>query len=319
LMTPCISPPTVAAVPDARGTGEFAAIERIAALLGPPPAGEVWIGDDAAVVHVGGARCVIAADALVAGVHADLSLTSVADLGWKALVVNVSDVAAMGCAASRAVVTVAGPPATRLEELYEGLRAAAVEYACPIVGGDLANAPDLTVSVTVVGPGGVSPPPVLRSGARPGDEVWVTGPLGAAAAGLRALRAGACPPALRAAHARPVARVAEGIAARELGATAMIDVSDGFAADLGHVLDASGVGCALDFVPIAEGATEAEAIGGGDDYELVWCAPPEAGIAAGFAGRGLRPPIKVGRCVDDPAERPEASGWVHSFGEASRE
>lgn len=306
-------PPTVAAVPDARATGEFAAIERIAARLGPAVPGEVWAGDDAAVVVVGGARLAIAADALVAGVHADLSLTSVSDLGWKALSVNLSDLAAMGCTATRAVVTVAGPAGTKLEELYEGLGAAAVTFSCPIVGGDLTNAPELVVSVTVVGPADVTPPPVLRSGARAGDEIWVSGALGAAAAGLRALRGGARPPALVGAHARPVPRIAEGVAARELGATAMIDVSDGFAADLAHILDASGVGCELELVPVAEGATEADALSGGDDYELVWCAPPGAAVETGFAGRGLRAPVRVGRCVEDTSRRPAGAGWAHQF------
>jgi thiamine-monophosphate kinase len=300
-------------VPDARGTGEFAAIERIAARLGPAAPGEIWVGDDAAVVLIGGSGVVVAADALVAGVHADLSLTSVADLGWKALAANISDVAAMGCTATRAVVTVSGPAGTKLEELYEGLGAAAVTFSCPIVGGDLTNGPELVVSVTVLGSADVDPPPVLRSGARPGDEIWVSGPLGGAAAGLRALRAGERSGELVAAHARPVPRIAEGIAARELGATAMIDVSDGFIADLGHILDASGVGCEVDLVPAAAGATEADARSGGDDYELVWCAPAGAGIEAGFAARGLRPPVRVGRCVADTGRRPVGQGWAHDL------
>jgi thiamine-monophosphate kinase len=116
-----------------------------------------------------------------------------------------------------------------------------------------------------------------------------------------------------------VARVAEGAAARLLGATAMIDVSDGFAADLGHVLDASGVGCELDAVPVAEGATPDEALAGGEDYQLVWCAPAGAPIAAGFEERGLPAPVRVGRCLADRARRVlagqplPAGGWVHRF------
>jgi thiamine-monophosphate kinase len=279
----------------------------------------VWIGDDAAIVRVGGGVVVASADALVAGVHADLALTSLADFGWKALAVNVSDLAAMGCAASRALVTVSGASPAEIDSLYDGLAAAATAFGCEVIGGDLSGGSSLVVSVSVLGDGDVEPGPVLRSGARADDDVWVTGPLGSAAAGLRLLRAGTARPAARlvAAHARPVPRVAEGIAARELGATAMIDVSDGFAADLGHVLDASGVGCSLDAVPVADGASEEDALGGGDDYELVWCAGRDAGVAEGFAARGLSRPLRIGRCVDDPGARSVGhvplgrAGWQH--------
>ena len=318
---------------DPSGAAEFAAIERIAARLAAGgvgrPAGELWIGDDAAIVVIGAARVAVSADALVEGVHADLSLTTPADLGWKALAVNVSDLAAMGCVASRAVVTVAGPPDTDLDGLYEGLAAAAETYGCPVVGGDLTGAAVLVVSVTVLGDAGLTPGPVTRAGARPDDQIWVTGPLGGAAAGLAALRRAsrggpAVPGALRQAHARPVPRVAEGTAARELGARAMIDISDGFGADLGHVLDASGVGAELTVVPVATGASAAEALGGGDDYELVFCAPAEAPIRAGFADRGLPEPILVGRCVADRGRRTLAdrpfgpSGWAHAIGDPGR-
>jgi thiamine-monophosphate kinase len=142
--------------------------------------------------------------------------------------------------------------------------------------------------------------------------VWVTGPLGAASAGLRALRAGTpAGAALVAAHARPVPRVAEGTAAREVGATAMIDVSDGFGADLGHILTSSGVGAELTSLPVAPGASEADAYGGGDDYELVFCAPAGTPIVEGFTARGLRAPVRVGVIVADPSRRPPAAGWVH--------
>jgi thiamine-monophosphate kinase len=310
-------PPTVVAVGEATGAaGEFAAIARIARRFGAPPDGEVWIGDDAAVVRVGRGVLAIAADAVVAGVHADLRLTSVADLGWKALAVNVSDLAAMGLVAERAVVTVSGPPETDLDALYEGLAAASRAFACPVVGGDLTESPTLVVSVTVVGDAGVSPPPVRRNGAAEADAIWASGPLGAGAAALRSLRAG-----MRgSAHARPEPRTGEGVAARELGATAMIDVSDGFAADLGHVLDASGVGCELDCLPVAPGATRDEALGGGEDFELVWCMPATTDPRGAFAARGLRLPVRLGRCTADPACRtlqgqPLAPvGWQHRVG-----
>jgi thiamine-monophosphate kinase len=297
--------------------GEFVAIARLASRLGPGPVGETWIGDDAAVVGAPpGGLLLLCADTVVEGVHADLSLTGLDDLGWKAVAANVSDIAAMGGVPAHCVVTVAGPASVDLDLLYEGIGAAAARWACPVVGGDLVSSPVLVVTVAMTGV--VDGSPVLRSGARPGDGVWVTGPLGAAAAGLRLLRSGgSVPAALRAAHARPAALISEGMAARRAGATAMIDVSDGFGADLGHILDASGVGAELAGLPVAAGATPAEALGGGEDYQLVFTAPHGAGVPAAFAG--MRVPVRVGRIVTDPARRTldgaplGADGWQHNW------
>jgi len=299
-------------------TGEFAAIAAIRSRLpGPTTPGEVWIGDDAAVLPVPtNGRLLLASDSVVAGVHADLGLTGLDDLGWKAMAACISDIAAMGGEPDYAVVAVAGPAGTDLGLLYEGIAAASTEYRCPVVGGDLANAPRLVVTVTVTGSSRGEP--VLRSGAHPGDLIWVTGLLGAAAAGLRLYRDGRRgPDPLLAAHARPRAEIAAGRAARTCGATAMIDVSDGLAADLGHVAEASGVGLRLDAVPVAPGATRSEALSGGEDYALVFCAPPSAPVAACFAGLGQ--PILLGRCTADPGERTiagepfPASGWEHRW------
>jgi thiamine-monophosphate kinase len=292
---------------------EFAVIRRIAARFSEAAAGELWIGDDAAIVRVGAGVVAVAADALVVGVHADLSFTTLADFGWKALAVNVSDLAAMGVVAMRALVTVSAPPGTDIDALYDGIADASQAMECPIVGGDLTTAPELVVSVTVLGDAAVEPPPVTRAGAGAGDAVWVSGPLGAAAAALRERRADP-------AHARPVPRTRAGVTARELGATAMIDVSDGFAADLGHVLDASRVGVELDAVPVAAGATAEDAIGGGDDYELVWCCPSAVDVVGEFARRQLDTPTRVGEIVADPSRRLLAGralgrkGWVHQVG-----
>lgn len=302
--------------------GEFDALRQLASMLPPAPEEETWIGDDTAVVKApSGGWLLLAADAVVAGVHADLALTGVDDLGWKALVANLSDVAAMGGRPGHAVVTVAGPPDTDLALLYEGIVAAANRYGCPVVGGDLTGAPTLVVSIAVTG--WVSDAVVRRGGALVGDGIWVTGPLGAAAAGLRILRQryggaaalSATEEVLIRAHARPAPALAEGQAAAAGGATAMIDVSDGLAADLGHVADASKVGFALDAVPVAPGATEAEALGGGEDYELVFCAPDDAVVERAF--RGLRPPTRIGTCVAGvetrtlAGRRLEVSGWQH--------
>jgi len=233
----------------------------------------------------------------------------------------VSDIAAMGGRPGRLLVAVAGPPDTDVDGLYRGVAAAAAVYGCPVVGGDLANADQLVVAVTVTGTVADDPGPVTRRGARPGDVLVVTGPLGGAAAGLRRLRAGAVAGdrGVVDRHRRPQARVAEGEAARRAGAHAMIDVSDGLTADVGHLASASGVGVELDEVPVDVGATADEALTGGDDYELVVATADPEGLAAAFAAVGLAPPTPIGRCVDDPAVRTlagrplPAGGWEHRW------
>lgn len=305
---------------------EFAVIDRLRHRLPSPPPGEVWIGDDAAVVGVGGATVLLATDLAVAGVHADLAVVSVADLGWRAVVAAVSDIAAVGGRPRHLLVAVAAPAETDLDELHEGVAAAAAACGCHVVGGDLSNGPGPVVAVSVVGVVEDGPGPVLRGGAEAGDHLFVTGPLGAAAAGLRTLRAaaggavgGAAASPVVEAHRRPVARLAEGEAARRAGARAMIDVSDGFGADLGHLADASGIGFHLDRVPVAPGATVDEALGGGDDYELVFAAPDPDRVLAAFAAAGLRAPVAVGTCLADTSKRDwggrrlEATGYEHAW------
>jgi thiamine-monophosphate kinase len=306
------------------GAGERAAIERIRALLPAPPPHETWIGDDAAVVEPPGRPLLLAADLVVEGVHADLSLVGLDDVGWKALAVNVSDIAAMGGRPLHALVSVAGPSDTDLDLLYAGIAEAAREYRCAVVGGDLSNAPSLTVAVAVTGecPAGR---PVLRSGARPGDALLVTGPLGRSAAGLAVLRRRARTDAeaeYAEAHRRPRARVAEGMVAAATGATAMIDVSDGLAADVRNLASASGVGFDLYTVPADAGwlGSEEDALFGGEDYELLFATPDVDGTTDAFLTEGLRPPIVVGHCTADPAERSlngrplPQGGWEHRFG-----
>jgi thiamine-monophosphate kinase len=234
------------------------------------------------------------------------------------MAVNVSDIAAMGARPLQAVITVAGPPDTDLDRVYQGIAEAARSYECPVVGGDLTNGPGLVVSVAmmVTVPGGE---PVRRSGARAGDSIFVTGPLGLSAAGLRVLRKGAKgSSAAVAAYRRPTPDLAMGEAARLAGATSMIDISDGLAADLGHLADASGVGLALDEVPVGEGATLEEALTGGEDYVLAFTAPSEAAVALAF--EGLRQPVLIGICTSAMSERtlagqplPAAGGWEHSW------
>lgn len=282
------------------------------------------IGDDTAVVASPTGPLLLAADALVEGVHADLRLTGIDDLGWKALAVNVSDVAAMGGRPLHALVTV-GLPEGRggdLAGLYDGLLAAAEAYGCTVVGGDLTLCPVLALTVAVTGTiddGG--PGPVWRSGACPGDTLFVTGSLGAAAAGLRRIGSegtGAAGPDVDA-HRRPQALVDHGRAARHGGARAMIDVSDGLALDLGRLATASGVGVIVEHVPVAEGATFEEALGGGDDYQLLMAAPDPERLLTRFRGDGLALPVAVGRCTGDQTERRlgggalPAAGWEHRW------
>jgi thiamine-monophosphate kinase len=254
------------------GAAELDAIAQLSGRIGSPRTGEVWIGDDMAVLR-GPATLLFATDVAVEGVHFTTETGTLSDAGWKALAANLSDVAAMGGTPTAAVVGLAGANRASLDALYDGILACAAEFDCPIVGGDLTNAAVLVISIAVVADAGEGRP-VLRSAGRPGDQVFVTRPTGASAAGLRALELDA-----RAvgdvvdAHRRPAPRLAEGRAARRAGATAMIDVSDGLGLDLDRLCRASDVGVVLDEVPIALGATLEDALGGGEDYELLFAAP----------------------------------------------
>ena len=287
---------------------------------------DLGIGDDAAVVTLpGGGRVVLATDLVVEGVHVDLATSSPEDVGWKALMVTVSDLGAMGCAPSHALLSVAAPRGFPVERLGDGVAEAATVTGCAVVGGDLTSSPGgLVVSVTAVGPEGEGPPPLRRRGARPGDHLLLTGPLGASAAGLRLLSAGDGRNVrgdLATAHRRPVARIDEGVVARSAGARAAIDVSDGLSADVVHLARASGVGLDLGLGPdaVADGADRAEALSGGEDYELVLATPDPDRLRAAFRSSGLRDPIEIGTCTGREGEwllegRPLGpGGWRHRF------
>lgn len=283
--------------------GEFALLGALAPYLASA-GGDLLVGtgDDAAVLEVGGRPVCITVDVLVEDVHFRRELSSFADVGWKAVAVNVSDVAAMAGTPSVAVVGLCRPatlPETAVTELYRGMDEACRRWDLRLVGGDTVAADALALSVTVLGEVGQDGG-VRRSGARPGDRVVVVGALGAAATALAQVAAGVTPdPALLAAHRRPRALVDAGLALAAHGATALIDCSDGLGADLGHVCTASGVRARLDgtALPVADGVAAAVAAlgddlvtmvcGGGEDFALVATVPADraqgAAAAAGAA------------------------------------
>ncbi|HEX3795786.1 MAG TPA: thiamine-phosphate kinase [Acidimicrobiales bacterium] len=287
---------------------------------------DVDLTDDAAVVWVpGGGPLVLSVDSVVEGVHVDLAFCNPRDIGWKALMGALSDLAAMGARPLGALVALCVPPGVDAVAVMEGVGEAAGVSGCLIVGGDVSSSGQLVVTVTVMGTvedGGTA---VARSGARAGDVVFVTGPCGASAAGLRLLRAGQEAGSAGQAYRRPVARLAEGEVARRAGARAMIDVSDGLALDLHRLADRSGVGFELDAVPVGEGAALDEALGGGEDYELVVVMGPtevEEYLARSDEA-GLRPPIRIGVIRADAGVRRLAGealptlGWQHPLDDGS--
>ena len=312
------------------GDDEFTVIERLRERFeahgGAVAPGDLGIGDDAAVVTLpDGGQVVLATDLVVDGVHVDRGVSAPEDIGWKALMVTVSDLAAMGTAPDYALLSVVVPAGFPVERLAEGVAQAAEAVGCRVVGGDLSGGDVLVVSVTAVGAVPDDGSPLLRrSGAAPGDHLFATGPVGGSAAGLRLLgsgRAAAPPEGPIISQLRPVARVAEGRVARRAGASAAIDVSDGLGVDAVHLAEASGVGLALVVVDglVAEGATRLEALTGGEDYELVVATPHPDRLIEAFGRNGLRTPLRLGRCVEpgrgitldgDPLP---AGGWSHRW------
>ena len=299
--------------------GEFGLIELLAGLVGRGVTEEtarrgliLGIGDDAAAWRTTSAIQLATTDTMVQGVHFTLEAATWRELGWKAMAVNLSDIAAMGGSPQWALVTVGLPDDTEVDsvvELYRGMLELAGPSQTAIIGGDTISSPLVVITLSVMGEA-TGNALLTRSSARPGDEVAVTGMLGASAAGLAMLKRHLnfdpqTTAFLRAAHLRPQPRLAEGRILIEHGVRAAIDLSDGLIADLGHICQESRVAARVrvDRVPLhplARAAFPAEALGlalsGGEDYELLFTAPPS--LMSRVAGHLPPPATVIGEIVE---------------------
>ncbi len=313
------------AVARTAGAGmEFQLIERIRRRAAARADVVLGIGDDAALLAPPpGLLLAVATDTLNVDVHFP-GETAAADIGWKSLAVNLSDLAAMGARPAWASLSLSMPHAdiAWVDAFLDGFLELSARHGVALVGGDTTRGP-LSVCVTVHGfaaPGAA----LRRDGARPGDDVWVTGTLGDAAAALVQWRAGgAADDALRARLDRPMPRIEAGLALADGIAGAAIDVSDGLLADLGHVCAASATGAEVELAALPASPALASRFGAearravqaasGDDYELCFTAPASRrdGIAA-LGARIATPMTRIGRIVAGGGVRallPDGSEW----------
>lgn len=309
---------------DVSEIGEFGLIERLTGILGPEASPDliVGIGDDAAVWRAGDQFLIATTDTLVEGVHFLAAVAPWTDVGWKALAVNVSDIGAMGGEPLFALVTLALPPETAVEDmgaLYCGLNGCAGQYGITVAGGDVVSAPQVSVNVALLGRAQVrdgEPLLLLRREAKEGDAIAVSGTLGDSAGGLRALRQGLGPDqGLVSAHLRPRPALALGQEAAAAGVRCGIDVSDGLLQDIGHLCEASGVGALVraDAVPVSDALRSAYprdalqlACTGGEDYQLILTGRSEllrqvetrAGVPLSFIGEIVKDAGRRVRLLD---------------------
>lgn len=270
--------------------GEFGLIGLLSSIVSgkeKPDQLLIGIGDDAAAWQSDGTTLLATTDTLVQGVHFTASVPW-RELGWKAMAVNISDIAAMGGTPQYALISLSLPGGTEVEDitqLYHGAAEAADKYGMVIAGGNISSAPLIIINLTVLGQahtGGI----LTRSAAVPGDLLAVTGYLGSSAAGMKMLTEHlefdqGTTEFLRTAHLRPQPRISEGQLLVKEGVRAAIDISDGLIADLGHLCETSGVGALIkaDQIPIHPLVTAAFkeealplALSGGEDYELLFTA-----------------------------------------------
>jgi len=311
--------------------GELDVIRRLAARVGVRGGLHIGIGDDAAVLDDG---TVLALDMVVDGVHVRRATHSPGDIGHTALSVNLSDIAAMGAAPVAAVVGLGLPAdlsAEDVEEMYDAMESLAIAHGMSIAGGDVSASPVLSLSVAIMGRVAHGLRPVLRSGAKVGHRIVVSGPLGGSVAG-RAILAdpilGTALPerdALVQSHLRPTPRVARGQHLAEAGTSAMMDISDGLLLDADRLGRASGLHAEidLDLVPLCGGVEHvAAALGedpalfaatGGEDYELLATLPPETGLSPHMTVIGHMTAGEPGvSAVRDGVDvTPVRLGWEH--------
>jgi thiamine-monophosphate kinase len=306
--------------------GEFGLIKALTAGLARGPAVLLGPGDDAAVVAAGDGRVVVSTDTLVQDRHFRLDLTSALDLGHKAAAVAIADIAAMGAVPTGVLVAVCLPVDTAVDwvlDLVRGIDAECAAAGAAVVGGDVVSADQVVLTITVLGDlQGRSP--LTRAGARAGDVVAVCGTLGRSAAGLAVQErgVGAEWPDLLAAHHRPHPPYRAGPEAARLGATALIDVSDGLLADLGHLAAAGGVAIDLSSTALAPDARLAQAAQALDTDASQWVLTGgEDHALAGTFPAAVQLPVEwrvVGQVAAGPAAvtvdgRPwsGAHGWDH--------
>ena len=271
--------------------GEFGLIEMIAKTVGKTYGGKllIGIGDDAACWKAGGLQ-LATTDTLIEGVHFNFKTITWRELGWKAMAVNLSDIAAMGGQPQYALVSLGISKDTETEsviDLYKGMLELAKKFEVRIIGGDTVGSPVTAITLTIIGEAGDEDRILKRSAAKPGDVIAVTGTFGASAAGLAMMQRRLSldkktESTLREAHFKPAPRIYEGQTLAKYNVKAAIDVSDGLLGDLEKLCLASGVGANLysDRIPIHPAVVKSFgneavklALTGGEDYELIFTAP----------------------------------------------
>ena len=277
-----------------KAKGEFDRLREIFARLGPK-AGE--LGDDCALVPIGGTTLALSIDCSIEGIHFRTDWLTFEEIGWRSTAAALSDLAAEGAEPVGVLVSVGMPGGVdHSVEIMSGVGAAAQSVGAKVLGGDLTRSEQYLVDVCVLG---TAERPVRRAGAQVGDGVWVTGRLGGAAlalAGYRSGSAGTRPGgggALGRRYSHPEPRIAAGRWLAAHGATAMIDISDGLAADAGHLAAASGVGLAiaLEQLPCWDGVAPIAAAASGEEFELLVTLPPA------FKGTPDFELTRIGECV----------------------